>query len=145
MTVAQSSSPVKRHLHIPIQPQQEAYEFQSKLGSLGMRIRQSVDQGYKVPVSHQQHQEFSNSCVQDNSGVTIPEYKRVPLPASTPAPMLVNQRTVSSTSSLEVWEDSLDQRLNTIDSDIMRNKLGSSDLEVLFSGPSKRNWEQAEF
>lgn len=107
-----------------------------------MRIRQSVDQGYKVPVT-QQEKGFSNCCVQDNSGVTIPEYKRVPL--STPAPMLVNQRTVSSTSSLENWEDSLDQRLNVIDGDMMRNKLGSSDLEVLFNGPSKRNWEQAEF
>lgn len=107
-----------------------------------MRIRQSVDQGYKVPVT-QQEQGFSNCCVQDNSGVTIPEYKRVPL--STPAPMLVNQRTVSSTSSLEMWEDSLDQRLNVIDGDMMRNKLGSNDLEVLFNGPSKRNWEQAEF
>lgn len=59
--------------------------------------------------------------------------------------MLVNQRTVSSTSSLEMWEDSLDQRLNVIDGDMMRNKLGSNDLEVLFNGPSKRNWEQAEF
>lgn len=147
------SSPVKRQLHIPIQPQNEQYEYQLKLGTVGMRIRQSVDQGYKLPSNAQnsliqgkQQHEFSNACIQDNSTVTIPEYKRVPLPSACPAPMLVNQRTASSSaSSLEVWEDSLDQRLNMIDGDIMRNKLGSGDLDLMFANGQKRNWEQADF
>lgn len=148
--MAMEASPVKRQLHIPIEPQHEQYNYQSRLGTMGMRIRQSVDQGYKLPNGQGQGQDqnqFLNACVQDNSSVTIPEYKRVPLPSSITAPMLVNQRTVSSASasSLEMWEDSLDQRLNVIDGEIMRNKLGSGDLNVMFNGSNKRNWEQADF
>lgn len=153
MVNCSDSSPVKRQLQIPIQPQNEQYEYQLKLGTVGMRIRQSVDQGYKLPSSYDsnaqkqgKHQEFSNACIQDNSTVTIPDYKRVPLPSACPAPMLVNQRTASSSaSSLEMWEDSLDQRLNMIDGDIMRNKLGSGDLDLMFANGQKRNWEQVDF
>lgn len=138
----------KRPLHSPIQAEDETYSYQSQLGTMGMRIRQSVDQGYKLPSSGAQRQQqcgdnYSNVCIQDNSTVTIPEYKRVPLPAQHTAPMLVNQRTVSSASSLEMWEDSLDQRLNMIDGDIMRNKMGAGDLDIMFN--NKRNWEQAHF
>ncbi|AQZ13641.1 DIF1 (YLR437C) and SML1 (YML058W) [Zygosaccharomyces parabailii] len=122
------SQPVKKPLHVRIQPQDERYDFQSQLGTIGMRIRQSVDQGYKLPATHN----TQPRCVQDNSSVTIPEYKRVPLTRD--APLLVNQRTVSSTSSLEAWEETLDQRLTTIDDQALNEKLGI-----------KRNWDQAEF
>ncbi|CAR26617.1 ZYRO0B14014p [Zygosaccharomyces rouxii] len=116
------SQPNKKPLHIRIQPQDEKYDCQMKLGTMGMRIRQSVDQGYRLP----------SKFVQDNSSVTIPDYKRVPLPKN--PPMLVNQRTVSSTSSIETWENDLDQRLTTIDDKTLTDKLGM-----------KRNWDQVEF
>ncbi|QLQ79928.1 hypothetical protein HG537_0C05770 [Torulaspora globosa] len=149
MTV-ETISPVKRPLHIPISSQDEQYNYQMQLGTIGMRIRQSVDQGYKVPQQNGQIQAqgvSQRACVQDNSQITIPEYKRVPLPASRAAPMLVNQRTVSSSSSsLEMWEDSLDQRLSMIDDDMLRNKLGAGDLDAMFhGGANKRNWEQVDF
>lgn len=116
------SQPNKKSLHIPIQPQDEKYDYQMQLGTIGMRIRQSVDQGYKLP----------SSFVQDNSSMTIPEYKRVPLPKN--PPMLVNERTVSSSSSIEAWENDLDQRLTTIDDKTLTDKLGM-----------KRNWDQVDF
>lgn len=142
MTV--EASPVKRPLHVQIAPQDEQYNYQMQLGTIGMRIRQSVDQGYRVPQNSAQAP--NNVCVQDNSQITIPEYKRVPLPASRAAPMLVNQRTVSSSSSLEMWEDSLDQRLSVIDGDMLRNKMGAGDLDMIFQGGNhKRNWEQVDF
>lgn len=153
MTLDASPS-VERPLHAPIQTADESYNYQNRLGTMGMRIRQSVDQGYKLPAEKAGHSGqlqqatssngYSDACIQDNSTVTIPEYKRVPLPAQRTAPMLVNQRTVSSTSSLEMWEDSLDQRLSMIDGDIMRNKLGAGDLDLMFSN-NKRNWQQADF
>ncbi|QLL32408.1 hypothetical protein HG536_0C05770 [Torulaspora globosa] len=149
MTV-ETVSPVKRPLHIPISSQDEQYDCQMQLGTIGMRIRQSVDQGYQVPQQNglaQPQGASQRACVQDNSQITIPEYKRVPLPASRAAPMLVNQRTVSSSSSsLEMWEDSLDQRLSMIDDDMLRNKLGAGDLDAMFhGGANKRNWEQVDF
>lgn len=125
------SQPVKKPLHVRIEPQGETYDCQGQLGTIGMRIRQSVDQGYKLP-SSSLHGGQAARCVQDNSSVTIPEYKRVPLTRD--APLLVNQRTVSSTSSLEAWEETLDQRLTTIDDQALNEKLGI-----------KRNWDQAEF
>lgn len=67
--------------------------------------------------------------MQDNSQLTIPDYKRVPLPDSKQAPMLVNARTVSSSSSLEMWESQLDERLENIDNDIMRNKRAFEQVE----------------
>lgn len=149
MTVETTNS-VKRPLHIPISSQDEQYNYQMQLGTIGMRIRQSVDQGYRVPQSQSsgpQTQPASRACVQDNSQMTVPEYKRVPLPATRAAPMLVNQRTVSSSSSsLEMWEDSLDQRLSVINDDMLRNKLGAGDLDAIFNGAAnKRNWEQVDF
>ncbi|GAV52603.1 hypothetical protein ZYGR_0AG05940 [Zygosaccharomyces rouxii] len=116
------SQPNKKQLQIRIEPQEEKYDYQNQLGTIGMRIRQSVDQGYRLP----------NKFVQDNSSVTIPDYKRVPM--SKNPPMLVNQRTVSSTSSIEAWENDLDQRLTTIDDQSLTDKLGM-----------KRNWDQADF
>lgn len=125
-----TESPVKRQLHSAIERQHDQYSGQSALSTIGMRIRQSIDQGYQVPRAPAATQDstFSNVCVQDNSRFTIPEYKRVPLPSAKQAPMLVNERTVSSSSSLEMWENQLDERLEHIDNDIMRNKLGAGDL-----------------
>ncbi|SCV02646.1 LAMI_0H01508g1_1 [Lachancea mirantina] len=127
-----TESPVKRQLHAAILPQSDLNGCQGALSTMGMRIRQSVDRGYQTPqslsapVSSPSH--FSNVCMQDNSNFTIPEYKRVPLSGARQAPMLVNERTVSSSSSLAMWESQLDERLEHIDNDIMRNKLGAGDL-----------------
>lgn len=138
-----TESPVKRQHQAAIQTQQEQYQFQNELSTIGMRIRQSVDQGYRVPEPPRTTTQagFSNVCVQDNSNFTIPEYKRVPLPSAKQPPMLVNQRTVSSSSSLEMWEDKLDERLNNIDNDIMRNKLGAGDFML---GGTKRAFGELE-
>ena len=86
-----------------------------------------------------QNADFSNICMQDNTRFTIPEYKRVPMYKQ--PPMLVNQRTVSSNSTLEQWEQNLDQRLSSIDNDIMRNKLGASDFLL----GSKRSFDDLDF
>ncbi|CAH02170.1 Dif1p [Kluyveromyces lactis] len=158
MTVS-SQSPVKKQLHNAIQPSNGQYEYHDKLSTLGMRIRQAVDNGYQGVSVHNTANNtiaatsgsngsnssingagFSNICVQDNTRFTIPEYKRVAL-AKQP-PMLVNQRTVSMNSNLEQWEQNLDQRLSSIDDDIMRNKLGASDF---LSGASKRSFDDLEF
>lgn len=140
-------SPVKRQLQSGIQPQFEEYKYQNELSTIGMRIRQSVGNGYKIHAQEPQnysvdYRGYSNNCIQDNSSTTIPEYKRVPMPTSRQTPMLVNQRTISSSSALEMWEDKLDQRLTSIDNDIMKNKLGASDFmsNIGLSG-TKRNFE----
>ena len=122
-------SPQKRHLGQGIQRQLEQYDCQSALSTIGMRIRQSVDRGYQVSSGQETSQSTRNLCVQDNSQLTIPDYKRVPLPDSKQAPMLVNARTVSSSSSLEMWESQLDERLENIDNDIMRNKRAFEQVE----------------
>lgn len=150
--------PTKKQLHNAIQPTQIQYEYQDKLSTIGMRIRQAVDNGYKgvtvgsngvsgaasstgnAMAADNNGSGFSNICVQDNTRFTIPEYKRVALTKQ--APMLVNQRTVSMNSNLEQWEQNLDQRLSSIDDDIMRNKLGANDF---LSGASKRSFDDLEF
>ncbi|CDO92250.1 unnamed protein product [Kluyveromyces dobzhanskii CBS 2104] len=148
-----NQSPAKKQLHNAIQPNNTQYQFQDSLATLGMRIRQAVDNGYKgisVPNGSTNSGAatgnsingagFSDICMQDNTRFTIPEYKRVAL-AKQP-PMLVNERTVSMNSNLEQWEQNLDQRLSSIDDDIMRNKLGASDF---LSGCSKRNFDDLDF
>ncbi|SCU98627.1 LADA_0H14356g1_1 [Lachancea dasiensis] len=137
-----NQSPQKKHLGQGIQRQYESYEGQNRLSTLGMRIRQSVDRGYQVGDSPSAAASTSpakfgstggasqDACsVQDNSDFTIPAYKRVPLPAAKQPPMLVNARTVSSSSSLEMWEHQLDERLELIDNDIMRNKRAFDQVE----------------
>lgn len=47
--------------------------------------------------------------------------------------MLVNERSVSSTSSLEMWEKDLDERLQMIDQNISRNKNGAAELTTMFA------------
>ncbi|SCU90431.1 LAME_0E08548g1_1 [Lachancea meyersii CBS 8951] len=134
-------SPQKKHLGQGIQRQNEQYDCQNQLSTIGMRIRQSVDRGYQISAGlatqqqqqqqQQQHPEAPrDACfVQDNSEMTIPMYKRVPMPGSKQPPMLVNARTVSSSSSLEMWEHQLDERLELIDNDIMRNKRAFDQVE----------------
>ncbi|SCU97714.1 LAFA_0G12860g1_1 [Lachancea sp. 'fantastica'] len=123
-----NGSPQKKHLGQGIQKQNELYQGQNALSTIGMRIRQSVDRGYQV--SSQQPTVPRDACpVQDNSEMTIPMYKRVPLPNAKQPPMLVNARTISSSSSLEIWENQLDERLELIDNDIMRNKRAFDQVE----------------
>lgn len=150
----QSQSPTKKPLHVAIQANDVQYEFQDKLSTLGMRIRQAVDNGYQVTTensgistissssgapTNSSSGAFSNICIQDNTRFTIPEYKRVPITRE--PPMLVNQRTVSSNSTLEQWEQNIEQRLSCIDDDIMRNKLGANDFLL----GSKRSFDDLEF
>ncbi|CAR22966.1 Damage-regulated import facilitator 1 [Lachancea thermotolerans] len=125
-----TESPQKRHLGQGIERQNEQYACQGALSTIGMRIRQSVDRGYQVSgAAPAPAARTAASCVQDNSELTIPDYKRVPMPSSKQAPMLVNSRTVSSSSSLEMWENQLDERLEHIDNDIMRNKRAFEQVE----------------
>ncbi|AMD22064.1 HGL276Cp [Eremothecium sinecaudum] len=128
-------SPYKRHLQHGIKSSATQDVYRNSLSTIGMRIRQAVDNGYQVP----RDSKAANNCVQDNSDYTIPEYKRVPMRNGTAAPMLVNQRTVSSSSTLEEWDSQLDERLNLIDDNIMRNKLGARDLML---GGTKRGFEE---
>ncbi|SCV04847.1 LANO_0G12926g1_1 [Lachancea nothofagi CBS 11611] len=131
-----TESPQKKHLGQGVQTQYESYECQNRLSTIGMRIRQSVDRGYQVENGSSGlpgdagHVTPRDACaVQDNSQLTIPVYKRVPMPGAKQAPMLVNARTVSSSSSLEMWEHQLDERLELIDNDIMRNKRAFEQVE----------------
>ncbi|CEP61659.1 Dif1p LALA0_S03e07888g [Lachancea lanzarotensis] len=135
-----TGSPQKKHLGQGIQKQNELYQGQNELSTIGMRIRQSVDRGYQIGGNHQQQLSSSSTTttstiprdacmVQDNSELTIPMYKRVPMPGAKQPPMLVNARTISSSSSLEIWENELDQRLELIDNDIMRNKRAFDQVE----------------
>ncbi|AGO12469.1 AaceriAER122Cp [[Ashbya] aceris (nom. inval.)] len=138
-------SPRKRQLQRAAPAAPEQYQYQHQLSTLGMRIRQAVDNGYRAPQDPVRaavpHTVPAAACVQDNTMYTIPDYKRVPLAADRAPPMLVNQRTVSSTSSLQAWESQLDERLSLIDSSIMHNKLGAGEFML---GGTKRAFDQLE-
>ncbi|AET37415.1 uncharacterized protein Ecym_1165 [Eremothecium cymbalariae DBVPG len=125
---------------------EQCNEYQNELSTIGMRIRQAVDNGYQAPHDpvrgrDDAQDQFSNVCVQDNSRFTTPEYKRTSMEGGRQPPMLVNQRTMSSSSSLEAWETNLDERLSLIENAIMRNKLGAGDF--MMSG-TKRGFDQLE-
>ncbi|KAL3233531.1 hypothetical protein RNJ44_03571 [Nakaseomyces bracarensis] len=83
-----------------------------ELNQLSQRIRDKVSQGYQLPEQ---------------------PIQRVPLPPMAQAPMLVNERTVSSSSSLEMWERDLDERLEMIDKNISNNKNGAAELNKMFA------------
>lgn len=82
------------------------------MNGVSQRIRERVSQGYQLPPQ---------------------QFQRVPLPPMAQAPMLVNERWVSSTSSLEMWEKDLDERLQMIDQNISRNKNGAAELTTMFA------------
>ncbi|KAH3900006.1 Dif1p SCDLUD_004323 [Saccharomycodes ludwigii] len=139
-----NQGPAKRRLRVSIQQQhqnQQSYEYQDRLSTVGMRIRQAIDTGYKIPPpvqqqqQQQQQQPHSNNIVQDNSIYTIPDYKRVPLLNKEP-PMLVNQQS-SSDSTLELWENNLEQRLYTLDNTL------NTDSE--FNRAVKRGFDDISF
>lgn len=83
-----------------------------ELTQLSQKIRDRVSQGYQLPEQ---------------------QFQRVPLPPMAQAPMLVNERTVSSSSSLEIWERDLDERLEMIDKNISNNKNGAAELNKMFA------------
>lgn len=57
------------------------------------------------------------------------EFKRVPMPKmNVPPPMLEKNATAGSSSTLEMWDENVNQRLNEID-----NKMNKSDLSVFFT------------
>lgn len=80
---------------------QEQYECQNRLSTVGMRIRQKIDQGYsytggnvsgisgEVPV-----RDVASTIVPQFRTQVLYEQQRVPM--NRPAPMLVNERTESS-------------------------------------------------
>lgn len=82
------------------------------LSQISQRIRDRVSQGYQLPEQ---------------------QFQRVPLPPMAQAPMLVNERTASSTSSLEMWERDLEERLEMIDKNISNNKNGAAELNKMFA------------
>lgn len=117
-----------------------ALQYHDELSTMGMRIRQSVDQGYQMPsnyttMNNNSHSQastasnntgFNNSPIQDNSTYTIPEYKRVPMHnfMGNPQQMLINQgingsssSSTRSASSLEMWESRVQERLCNIGED----------------------------
>ncbi|KAL6943116.1 hypothetical protein ACO0RG_002101 [Hanseniaspora osmophila] len=122
-------------------------QYHDELSTMGMRIRQSVDQGYQMPSNYTTMNMNTNNQVlngntynnnnnnnntgfngggvttQDNSSYTIPEYKRVPMHnfMGNPQQMLINQNitgsSTSSASSLESWENRVQERLCNIGND----------------------------
>ena len=63
------------------------------------------------------------------SAAPAADFKRVPLPSMNRAPpMLEKNATAGSSSTLQMWEDGVDQRLNEID-----NRMNKSDLSVFFT------------
>ncbi|SMN18728.1 similar to Saccharomyces cerevisiae YML058W SML1 Ribonucleotide reductase inhibitor involved in regulating dNTP production [Maudiozyma saulgeensis] len=57
------------------------------------------------------------------------DFKRVPMPSmGVPPPMLAKNSNVGSSSTLEMWDENVNQKLNEID-----NKMNKSDLSVFFT------------
>ncbi|KAL3231506.1 Damage-regulated import facilitator 1 [Nakaseomyces bracarensis] len=89
---------------------QEQYECQNRLSTVGMRIRQKIDQGYsytggnvssiveQVPV-----RDVASTIVPQFRTQVLFEQQRVPM--NKPAPMLVNERTESS--NLDGFEEEM--------------------------------------
>lgn len=94
--------------------EEQKNQYLRELNETSERVRQHVIQEHSVdsPVETQEA-----------------EFKRVPLPAMNLAPpMLEKNATTNSSSTLEMWEEGVDQRLNDID-----NKMNKSDLSVFFT------------
>ena len=74
--------------------------------TVGMRIRQRVDQGYASRTPGTSQASLQPGVIRDYSSVIVPQFTRSPLPtANSLPPMLINQRTMSTeASSLEKWD-----------------------------------------
>ncbi|CAI7255648.1 BBT_collapsed_G0039400.mRNA.1.CDS.1 [Saccharomyces cerevisiae] len=94
------------------QQQQEQLQLQQQdfhkdqLMTVGMRIRQRVDQGYASRTPSTSDASLQPGVIRDYSSVIVPQFTRSPLPtANSLPPMLINQRTMSTeASSLEKWD-----------------------------------------
>lgn len=89
------------------QQQNNQQDFQKdQLMTVGMRIRQRVDQGYASSTPGTSQASLQPAVIRDYSSVIVPQFTRSPLPtAHSLPPMLINQRTMSTeASSLEKWD-----------------------------------------
>lgn len=61
--------------------------------------------------------------------------ERVAMPTQMAPPMLASfhSSSLDSTSSLEMWENNLEERLDSIEHDIAMNKLGAQELQDMLS------------
>ncbi|CAI4047184.1 hypothetical protein SKDZ_12G4600 [Saccharomyces kudriavzevii ZP591] len=104
-----SSLVPKRQLHQQQQDQQDQQKqedlHKDQLMTVGMRIRQRVDQGYASSTPGTSQASLQPGVIRDYSSVIVPQFTRSPLPtANSLPPMLINQRTMSTeASSLEKW------------------------------------------
>ena len=88
------------------QQQQQQDFHKDQLMTVGMRIRQRVDQGYASRTPGTSDASLHPGVIRDYSSVIVPQFTRSPLPtANSLPPMLINQRTMSTeASSLEKWD-----------------------------------------
>ncbi|CAI4035329.1 hypothetical protein SMKI_12G4800 [Saccharomyces mikatae IFO 1815] len=100
-----SSLVPKRQLHQQQDQQQQDFH-KEQLMTVGMRIRQRVDQGYASRTPGTSQASLQPGVIRDYSSVIVPQFTRSPLPtANSLPPMLINQRTMSTeASSLEKWD-----------------------------------------
>lgn len=109
--------------------EQTKIEYLKDLNSVSDRIR------HHVAVSHQQ--EPAAAAAAAPTATKANEFKRVPLPTMNVAPPMLEKNCTSSFyesgSTLEMWEEGVDQKLNAIDQDIQKNKLGAAELNKVFS------------
>lgn len=92
--------------------EQQKQQYLRDVNQTAERVKQFVKQQHSPQLQQQQQETF----------------QRVPLPGQG-APMLALNATSGSGSTLEMWEESVDQRLNEIDS-----KLNGSDLSSFTKG-----------
>ncbi|CCD27161.1 Dif1p NDAI_0J02690 [Naumovozyma dairenensis CBS 421] len=75
----------------------EKYNYQNKLSTVGMRIRQKIDQGY---YNHSNASLQNDGLIRDYASMIVPQFNTKVILNRQP-PMLVNQRTVSTQSDLD--------------------------------------------
>ncbi|CCD24788.1 ribonucleotide reductase inhibiting protein SML1 NDAI_0D04750 [Naumovozyma dairenensis CBS 421] len=104
-------------------------EYLKDVNSAADRIR------HHLAMSHQQEVEEANRA--QAATTVVPEFKRVPLPTMNTAPPMLEKNCTSSFyesgSTLEMWEESVEQKLQNIDQDIKSNKFGAADLNTMFA------------
>ncbi|CCC72171.1 hypothetical protein NCAS_0J02040 [Naumovozyma castellii] len=105
----------------------EQYNCQQQLSTVGMRIRQKIDQGYQFATTNNvtaASLDNTGAPVRDYASMVVPQFNtRLTVPQSNfQPPMLVNQRTVSTSSSLDMFNRQQKNSFEEDDEEILYNR-----------------------
>ncbi|CCF55991.1 hypothetical protein KAFR_0A05560 [Kazachstania africana CBS 2517] len=103
-TVQSQQHVLKRQVNSSDDTKPEQYNYQKALSTVGMRVRQKIDQGYNIPFNAKNNPSLQSN-IKEYAGLIVPQYRQTTAGANFEPPMLVNQRTVSTASSLEMFND----------------------------------------